>query len=136
MYRPSVTRIYLEYDEYDHWDEEEDYDMDVIRWSILIRGVGRREILRQLGIQKDFNGQKKCLRGPYFVIFNSLFDSYWVKKQKSAPHLNSVTSLRWSLPTNFNFSYLWPVRNERKVKTFSKVSLKSYIYWVIHAYPK
>ena len=31
MYRPSVTRIYLEYDEYDHWDEEEDYYMDVIR---------------------------------------------------------------------------------------------------------
>ena len=36
MYRPSVSRIYLEYDEYDHWDEE-DYYEDVIRWSILFK---------------------------------------------------------------------------------------------------
>ena len=31
MYRPSVTRKYFEYDEYDYWDEEEDYYEDVIR---------------------------------------------------------------------------------------------------------
>ena len=31
MYRPSVTRIYLEYDDYDQWDEEDDYYEDVIR---------------------------------------------------------------------------------------------------------
>ena len=55
-------------------------------------------------IKKDFNGLKKCLRAPDFVIFDSLFDSYWEKQQKSAPNLNSVTLLRWSLPTNFIFS--------------------------------
>ena len=65
MYRPSVTRIYLEYDDYDHWDEEEDYYMDVIRWSILFRGVGRREILRQLS-RKILMGKKSVSGGARF----------------------------------------------------------------------